>query len=183
MRVFLDFEASSLGDDSYPIEVGWVFEDGREEAHLIRPAPAWTDWDPQAEAVHGVSREALAAEGEPHDAVARRMVEVLNGHDLHASSPSWDGKWLSVLLRAAGLPRHALRLADSHAAFAEAARAALADDGGDAGEAEMLVIAQAQGERAERPVAHRALDDAREEWRMWLRVRELAAQRAVRRGP
>ena len=51
MIVFLDFEASSLSDDSYPIEVGWVFEDGRTEAHLIRPAPAWTDWDPAAEAI------------------------------------------------------------------------------------------------------------------------------------
>ena len=39
MLVFLDFEASSLGKRSYPIEVGWVFEDGRSEAHLIRPAP------------------------------------------------------------------------------------------------------------------------------------------------
>ena len=26
MLVFLDFEASSLGKRSYPIEVGWVFE-------------------------------------------------------------------------------------------------------------------------------------------------------------
>ena len=45
MRVFLDFEASSLSKDSYPIEVGWAGEDGSTEAHLIRPAPDWTDWD------------------------------------------------------------------------------------------------------------------------------------------
>ena len=31
------------------------------------------------------------------------MVEVLSGHDLCASAPSWDGKWLSALLRAADI--------------------------------------------------------------------------------
>ena len=39
MLVFLDFEASSLAKRGYPIEVAWVFEDGRAESHLIRPAP------------------------------------------------------------------------------------------------------------------------------------------------
>jgi hypothetical protein len=49
MHVFLDFEASSLAKDSYPIEVGWVFEGGTgAESWLIRPAPDWTDWDPNA---------------------------------------------------------------------------------------------------------------------------------------
>jgi hypothetical protein len=38
MRTFLDFEASSLSDESYPVEVAWVFEDGHAESHLIRPA-------------------------------------------------------------------------------------------------------------------------------------------------
>lgn len=177
MRVFLDFEASSLSDDSYPIEVGWVFEDGTEESHLIRPAPKWTDWDPTAEAVHGLSRTALEAAGEPHDAVARRMLDRLAGHDLYASSPSWDGKWMSVLLRAAGLPRHALRLRDSELAFAEAARAGLPRSlPVEAAEPAALIVAQAMRERDERPVAHRALADAQEERRTWLRVQALAAK-------
>lgn len=50
MLAFLDFEASSLAERSYPIEVGWVFEDGAGEAHLIRSAPEWTDWTIAAEA-------------------------------------------------------------------------------------------------------------------------------------
>src|SRR3954465_931964 len=91
MRVFLDFEASSLADRSYPIEVGWVFEDGRAEAHLIRPAPQWTDWDLEAETLHGIARARLEADGEPHRLVAQRMVEALTGHALYASAPSWDG--------------------------------------------------------------------------------------------
>src|SRR4051794_34099009 len=121
MRVFLDFEASSLKKNGFPIEVGWVFEGGQSEGHLIRPAPGWSDWDAGAEAIHGLSRERLEREGTPHDEVARRMVEGLAGHDLFASAPSWDGKWLSLLLRAAGLPRHTLRLRDTEVAQAEAA--------------------------------------------------------------
>ena len=99
MLVFLDFEASSLGKHSYPIEVAWVFADGPCEAHLIRPAPDWTEWDSASEAVHGIARGLLLTDGEPHDGVARRMVERLAGHDLLASAPSWDGKWLSVRRR------------------------------------------------------------------------------------
>src|SRR3954468_14016650 len=79
MIVFLDFEASSLSKHSYPIEVGWVFADGREEAHLIRPAPGWVDWDPRAQAIHGIERAALERDGTPHDQVARRMIEILSG--------------------------------------------------------------------------------------------------------
>ncbi|WP_404337056.1 transcriptional regulator [Sphingomonas sp. MMS12-HWE2-04] len=127
MRVFLDFEASSLAKRSYPVEVAWVFEDGRGDAHLIRPAPGWDDWDAEAEAIHRIPRATLTAEGVPHDAVAAQMVADLAGHDLLASAPSWDGKWLSVLLRAAGLPRHSLRLRGSDAAMAEAAAAILGE--------------------------------------------------------
>ncbi len=72
MPVFLDFEASSLGERSYPIEVGWVFADGAGEAHLIRPAPEWTDWDPAAERIHGIGRGQLMATGTPYGEVARR---------------------------------------------------------------------------------------------------------------
>jgi hypothetical protein len=110
---FLDFEASSLGKHGYPIEVAWVFANGQEESHLIRPAPTWTDWDAGAEAVHGIPRGRLMAEGAPLENVAQRIIAVLTGATLYATAPSWDGKWLSKLLRAAGLPRHALRLQDT----------------------------------------------------------------------
>ena len=43
MNVFLDFEASSLSDHSYPIEIAWVFEDGRSQSHMIAPAPGRYD--------------------------------------------------------------------------------------------------------------------------------------------
>lgn len=178
MLVFLDFEASSLSKHSYPIEVAWVFEDGTHEAHLIRPAPQWTDWDAEAEAIHGLARATLERDGTPHHQVAARMVELLTGHDLLASAPSWDGKWLSALLRAAKLPRHSLRLRDSDDALAEAAHAILrerlpADDLGTA----VARILEATERPPGRKPAHRALADAQEEHSRWLAVR--AAARAT----
>ena len=169
MRVFIDFEASSLSDESYPVEVGWVFEDGREADYLIRPAPHWTDWDAEAEAIHGISRETLLREGTRHDLVCANLVAALSGHAIHASSPSWDGKWLSVLLRGAGRPRHLLRLTDSDEAFADAARQRLGEDADEAAIAALIAAARETVEAE--PVLHRALADARREWRIWMQVR------------
>jgi hypothetical protein len=183
MRVFVDFEASSLGGDGYPIEIGWAAEDGACEAHLIRPAPGWTDWDALAEAVHGISRERLAADGEAPETVARRTLEALQGHALFASAPSWDGKWMSVLLRAGGLARHALRLRDSDEACREAVAEAF---GGALPAPELDALAAALTARARRAAAarrprHRALADAQGEREIWREVRRAAEARA--RGP
>ena len=165
MHVFLDFEASSLSDDSFPVEVAWFFEDGRSRAHLLRPVAGWTDWSAEAERIHGLSRARLETEGASVEAVAREMVDTLTGHRLYASAPSWDGKWLSVLLRGAGLPRHALRLGKSDDAFLEAARAELGDDDAAA------LVAKIVGETEPGVPAHRALADATLELERWRRVR------------
>ncbi|WP_347303416.1 transcriptional regulator [Croceibacterium sp. TMG7-5b_MA50] len=176
MLVFLDFEASSLSDRSYPIEVGWVWEDGRGEAHLIHPAPRWTDWDMRAQAIHGIARAELETKGEDHAAVARRMVDVLSGHDLCASAPSWDGKWLSALLRAADLPRHSLRLRDSDDVIAESARAILHPHlPADRLQSALETILTLDDLREGAPT-HRALEDAQGEWRKWQRVTERARE-------
>jgi hypothetical protein len=174
--VFLDFEASSLAKKSFPIEVAWLFEDGRSQSYLIRPAADWTDWSSEAEAIHGISRHLLLAEGVAVEAVAAEMIETLTGHDLYASSPSWDGKWLSVLLRAAGLPRHALRLRKSDDAFADALRKTL---GAQVPEADIRSRVAEIVESTE-PAAptHRALFDARLELHRWNLARQAAAGRA-----
>lgn len=178
MRVFLDFEASSLSDDSYPIEVGWVFEDGRSESFLIKPAAQWVDWDAGAEAMHHLSRTLLENEGIPHDVVAHHLLDTLGEHTVYASAPSWDGKWLSVLFRAAGIPRHAMRLKDTDEAYAEAAVAVLAasmpPEVAKARAAE--VVARALDEAAQRRVDHRALADAERQRQIWLDVRHLAQE-------
>ena len=183
--VFIDFEASSLAKLSYPIEVAWIFEDGATESHLIRPPLQWTDWDIEAQAIHGIARETIEAQGTPHDVVARRMVDQLSGHMLFASAPSWDGKWLSALLRAAKLPRHALRVRDTEEARAEVARRILAP----VVPAERLhieiadILTLVDIRRQEGEPAHRALPDARDEQQHWLEVvaaAEAIARKAVR---
>lgn len=186
MLVFLDFEASSLGKTSYPIEVAWVFEDGRSESHLIRPAPHWTDWDEESETIHGIARATLLSDGVPHDAVAKRMIDVLAGHALHASAPSWDGKWLSTLLRAAGLPRHSLRLKDTNEARHRLATDLLCPvlSGADLEAAVAAILAQAQEITDRQPVRHRALEDAERERQHWMAVGQVAEakQRVMRQG-
>ena len=59
---FIDFEASGLGPFSWPIEVGWSFDDGVTDSVLISPAPDWpmTAWDPKAERLHGITPRMLA---------------------------------------------------------------------------------------------------------------------------
>jgi len=173
MIVFLDFEASSLAKDSFPIEVAWVFEDGRSRTCLIRPAENWTDWSSEAEGIHGIGRDMLLAEGIPVEVLAAEMIETLSGHSLYASAPSWDGKWLSVLLRAAGLPRHALRLKKSDDAFLDAARARM---GPNASETEIAdLVAGVVASTEPRLLPHRALPDAKLELERWNLVRRQAS--------
>lgn len=181
---FLDFEASSLGEHGYPIEVAWVLSNGEEESHLIRPDPAWTDWDLKAEAVHGLSRDRLRAEGAPVAEVARRMMSVLTGYALYATAPSWDGKWLSRLLRTAGLPRHALRLQDTEAVHRQTMHDILLGISVPADLHDSLmrkVLSQAQRKDDELgPAEHRALADARREQRLWLDIRRQTQEIARR---
>ena len=108
------------------------------------------------------------------------MVAVLTGHDLFASAPSWDGKWLSALLRAAKLPRHALRLRDTEDAQRDTATAILRDvvPAELLGRAVAEVVTLAEVRDREVP-AHRALADAREEWERWCVVKRAAEARAT----
>ena len=174
---FLDFEASSLGKHGFPIEVGWVFSTGEGESFLIRPAPDWQDWDAEAEAIHGISRARLETDGAAHNVVAARMMELLTGVPLYASAPSWDGKWLSVLLRAAGFPRHGLRLQDTEVARREIVLATLQaggvpDDLQERALADMLASAKRRHKAASPD--HRALADARHEMTLWHELRRQA---------
>ncbi len=176
MRVFIDFEASSLQRLGYPIEVAWVFEDGKSETFLIRPIERWTDWDPAAEAIHGISRQQLIAEGVPIHIVAERLVDALQGHYVYATAPSRNRKWLSALLCSAGLPRHAVRLADLDEELIELAEALLAPflPSSEIHRATRKILAEAAERLDDRKPAHRALPDAELERERWQTVSELA---------
>lgn len=102
--LFIDFEASSLGVKSYPIEVAWSMGDGTIESHLIKPDAVedWTDWDPFAESLHAITREQLAIEGKEPKWVAQRMNEVLEGKVLLTNAYEYDLDWCETLFKASG---------------------------------------------------------------------------------
>jgi DNA polymerase III subunit epsilon len=99
--IFIDFEASSLSSQSYPIEVGcaWI-EDDRvvQVSDLIRPDIDWEpDWSHKSAAVHGIRRDALE-QAEPAFKVAPRYAELLAGRTVVCDAPGYDGHWLGRLL-------------------------------------------------------------------------------------
>lgn len=103
MPIIIDVEASGFGAQSYPIEVGVIKQNGERFCSLIRPHKTWTHWDPQAEALHHISKNLLEKKG-------RDIVEVCIGlnaflkHEI-AFSDGWvvDQPWLIRLFHTAGI--------------------------------------------------------------------------------
>jgi hypothetical protein len=110
------------------------------------------------------------------EAVARRLVDQLADYDVFASAPSWDGKWLSLLLRSARLPNGALQLIDTDMGLLKLASAILAPSlpTADIPRATRRILANASARFAGRPLSQRALPHARMERERWLAVSELA---------
>lgn len=105
----LDLEASGFGRHSYPIEAGYVLPDGRSFCTLIKPAPGWTHWDPTAEQVHGIHRDALERHGRSVAEVAAMLNEALAGQVVYTDGWAHDYPWMHALFAAAGLqPRFRL---------------------------------------------------------------------------
>ena len=106
----LDFEASSLSEESWPIEIGlsWL-EHGevRTWSSLIRPAPDWAidDWSPQSASVHGISLSELM-DAPSATEVAETLFRVIGGRRLVSDAPEFETRWLDRLLRAAGRPEN-----------------------------------------------------------------------------
>jgi len=97
---FLDCEASSLDETySYPIEVAWGHvTTGIIRSYLINPTgiETWTDWDPAAQAVHGLSRGYLAEHGLPPWQVAEEVVRDLRGQEVYVTAAE-DVGWVDEL--------------------------------------------------------------------------------------
>ena len=93
----IDIEASGFGRGSYPIEVGVALGGGETKCIIIRPEPEWQHWDPQAELLHGLSREILIRHGcSPRD-VATRLNELLGGELVYSDAWGNDSSWLGLL--------------------------------------------------------------------------------------
>ena len=87
MNIFVDFEASSLGSDSYPIEIGWTTEAGNTVSRLIKPEPGWLDWSSLSALMHNIPRELLTAEGISAADVALDATDASNGATLLSDAP------------------------------------------------------------------------------------------------
>lgn len=102
----LDFEASSLSAQSWPIEIGlsWIERDTVQTWHsLICPAADWdlTDWSPQSGAIHGIPLSDL--ENAPSASkVAQEFLNILGGRQLVSDAPEFETRWLSRLFMACG---------------------------------------------------------------------------------
>jgi hypothetical protein len=107
---FFDIEASSLGEGSFPIEVGWARVAGETDAistgaMLIRPRPDWTAWSVDAQRVHRISRDELLEHGRPLSEVAEALDAEFGGGQVLSDAPEWDGRWIDVLYDALGRKR------------------------------------------------------------------------------
>lgn len=93
----LDFEASSLQPNSYPIEMGWTI--GLEvHSYLIRPYAVWTDWSDFAEkSIHKITREQLWDEGLDPAEVMKIANDVIGDRIMCVDGGLYDRHWLNVL--------------------------------------------------------------------------------------
>jgi len=104
--IFLDFEASSLSKDSYPIEVAWSKNSNTIESHLIninKYPLTYTDWNESAESLHGLSRNYLNEYGEEPRLVASKMLKDLDGHIVYTTAPKHDEFWCNRLFYAVNI--------------------------------------------------------------------------------
>lgn len=93
----LDFEASSLSDTSYPISAGLLL---KSEAYywVIKPEPDWIDWNLQSQAIHGLTRSFIEAEGTTAKLVYTQILELLQNEPyVYSDNPEWERLWFSRL--------------------------------------------------------------------------------------
>ena len=98
----LDIEASGLASESYPIEIGIALPDGYAYCSLIKPADHWTHWSPEAESIHGISRNDLIAYGKTATEVARTLNQLLHSTTVYTDCWTIDHPWLIKLFQEAG---------------------------------------------------------------------------------
>lgn len=100
--IVIDVEASGLGSDSYPIQIGWCSLDKRVQGSLLlQPAKTWNSWDDQAEEVHGIDRADLL-NGLPLEAATSIIMDVTQGRSVYCDAPIFDQFWIDTLFASTG---------------------------------------------------------------------------------
>ena len=108
----IDFEATALSLESWPIEVGIAVApspDGPVEtwSSLILPDPAWdiaAQWDPAAQRVHGITRRDLRDGRDPAEVLADLNARLERPWQVWCDGGQYDRHWLDCLVEAAGIP-------------------------------------------------------------------------------
>jgi DNA polymerase III epsilon subunit-like protein len=155
---FLDFEASSLDEDSWPVEIGiaWI-EDGSVlcESKLIRPEPDWNKgaWSEASADIHGLRLDVLASDGSKAQDVAT-WFKARNRGIAITDNPEFERRWLIRLL-ATDLPFPAVQILD----FDSYVRMTLPN---------AAAVARAYEILKKEPTPHRAGPDAARLARAWL---------------
>ncbi|MGR5366953.1 hypothetical protein [Photobacterium damselae] len=103
--VIIDIEASSLSEDSYPIECAWLSIDGEEDSFLINPLSVngWDDWDERSESIHSIQRDALIESGISAYDAAVRLNKMLSGCLVISDYAGSDGFWMQRLYESVGV--------------------------------------------------------------------------------
>lgn len=102
--IFLDFEASSLSADGWPVEIGlsWLTTAGEIETHsrLIRRHPLWpmSEWSERSAAVHGIDYGTLERDGWETPDVSAWYLHLTAGKRVGSDAPEFERRWLRRLL-------------------------------------------------------------------------------------
>ncbi|MBI2733386.1 MAG: hypothetical protein HYX44_08835 [Aquabacterium sp.] len=154
----LDIEASGFGLGSYPIEVGFVQPCGQAWCSLVKPLDDWQHWDPNAAAVHHITRDQLLQRGRSPSEIADVLNDRLRGMVVYTDAWAHDYTWLNRLYEAAGR---------SPSFKLESLRSLLSDSDAARWHDVKRRVAQTAG-----LVRHRASADARLLQQTWLALRE-----------
>lgn len=93
----IDLEASGFGKGSYPIEVGFITANQDIACSLIQPAPSWTDWNTDAENIHGINRELIIAKGKTIYEIAIWLNNIFKDSVIYSDAWMNDMCWLGRL--------------------------------------------------------------------------------------
>ena len=100
--VFIDFEASSLSENSWPIEVGIAWLEGRRveiRSKLIKRHNSWDldDWSEVSAAVHNIPYSDLE-NVESAEGIAQWLIETVGDQRLVSDAPEFDQRWFDRLI-------------------------------------------------------------------------------------
>lgn len=101
--IIMDIEASGFGNDSYPIEIGFIDSIGERFCNLITPQEDWDHWSFSAETAHGISRDLLLKKGHPAWDVAKTLNRLLQDKTVYSDGWVVDHPWLMRLFYSVNL--------------------------------------------------------------------------------